>query len=91
MRMSYETYAYLRTLIDDQMMKLKHNYQIALDFIPSEPIKLRGKTGTDKATEIFREEYAKLMVVKEELHTAAASTYKDHPDEEMRKFWGLTE
>jgi hypothetical protein len=26
----------------------------------------------------------------EDLHAAAQATYKDHPSEEMRKFWGLT-
>ena len=91
MRMSYETYAYLRTLVEDQMVKLENDYRIALTFIPLEGVKLRGKTGTDKATEIFRKEYTKLRAITEELYAAAATTYKDHPDKEMRKFWGLTE
>jgi len=27
--------------------------------------------------------------MEEELQIAAASTYKDHPDPETKKFWGL--
>jgi hypothetical protein len=30
-----------------------------------------------------------LEKMREELHDAAASSYKDHPNPEMRKWWGL--
>ena len=89
-RMSYETYAYLRGLLESQEKKLERNYQIACGFIPSEPPKRGQKSGIEKAHEVFRREWRVLAEMKEELHDAAANTYKDHPSQEMRKFWGLT-
>lgn len=90
LRMSYETYAYLKSLIEQQMAKLEDDFRRALNFIPSEPVYRRRKpSGIDKAHDIFSKEYAKLRKMKEELHTAAASTYKDHPNLKMKEFWGL--
>ncbi len=81
----------LRGLIDMAEQQIKNDYQKALAFIPSESFQ-RGKTsGLDKAHRILSDELAKLDVVREEFHAAAQTTYKDHPNPEMRKFWGLTE
>jgi hypothetical protein len=90
LRMSWETYFYLKKLIEQQMVKLEDDFRTAINFIPSEPVyRRRKKSGLEKAHDIFSKEYAKLRKMKEELHTAAASTYKDHPNPKMQKFWGL--
>lgn len=87
-RMSYETYAYLKYLIETREQKLDLDFQTAINFIPSEMPK-RGQSGLEKAHDIYRKEWRRLQDMKEELHDAAACTYKDHPNPEMRKFWGL--
>lgn len=87
--MSYETYAYLKSLIEQAENKLEKEYQVSCDFIPIEAPKRGQQTGRDKAHKIFSDAWAKLRNMREELHDAAACTYKDHPNPEMRKFWGL--
>lgn len=88
-RMSYETYALLKALLEDHIQKLENKFRSACQFIPSEEI-VNGKVSPlDRAQRIFSAEYANLQKMKIELHTAAAATYKDHPNPEMRKFWGL--
>lgn len=87
--MSYETYAYLRSLVEDQQKKLEREYQTACTYIPTERPNRNKETGRDKAYKIFLESSAQLDRIKDELKAAAASTYKDHPNPEMRKFWGI--
>jgi hypothetical protein len=92
LRMSYETYAYLKSLIEQQMIKLENDFRTACYFIPPQSLKgirLGTPSGVDKAHNIFSKEHIKLKKMKDELHTAAASTYKDHPNPKMREFWGL--
>jgi hypothetical protein len=43
----------------------------------------------DVAHKIFRERSRSLDDMKDELHDCAASAYKNHPNPDMRKFWGL--
>lgn len=87
-RMSYETYAYLKCLVNDQKKKLERNFQTACDYIPL-GFSIKGISAMDKAHEVFRKHYAELNAIEEELHAAAQSMYKDHPNPEMRAFWGL--
>ena len=83
-RMSYETYAYLLSLIENQDEKLERQFLQSLNFIP------HSKSGwSDFAYKKFTEEKQKLRVIQDELHVAASATYKDHPNKEMREFWGL--
>lgn len=86
--MTYESYAYIRNLIDADMQKLEHHFRIACGFIPSETPK-KGESGITKAHKIFLEKHSEILRAKEEFFTAAANMYKDHPNPEMRKFWGL--
>ena len=88
-RMSYETYAYLRSLVEDQDKKLERDFQTACSYIPLEVPRGNKETGRDKAHKIFLEMASQLTQIKGELKAAAASTYKDHPNPEMRKFWGI--
>ena len=90
-RMSYETYAYLISLVEDQFTKLEREYHRACFFIPPEPYRKGRKSSLDKAYDIFMAQCANLRKVKDELLIAARATYKDHPNPEMRKFWGLEE
>lgn len=90
-RMPYDTYAYLRSLIEDQQKKLEKEFQTACGYIPSESAWGNKETGRDKAHKIFSKSSSQLDRMKKELTAAAASTYKDHPNTEMRKFWGLNE
>lgn len=81
-RMSYPTYAYLRTLLEDQIEKLKNESRIALKYIS-------GISAMNNAHKIYTEQYLEFQKMLDELHVAAAATYKDHPLKEMREFWGL--
>jgi hypothetical protein len=91
LRMSYETYAYLKSLLEREMKLLDHDLKIAYNFIPKEPYE-RGKlSGVDKANNIFITEYSRLNAMLTELWKVAQATYKDHPNLEMRRFWGLKE
>ena len=90
-RMSYETYVFLRTLLEEYMEKWEGKFRSACLFIPAEATKSGNLTGIERAHRIFMTEYMKLDKMKEELHTAAAATYKDHPSADMRKYWGLKE
>lgn len=87
-RMSYETYAYLKSLVEDQKKRLERDFQTACGFLPSNFV-VKGVSAMDKAHEVFRKHCGELNVIDEELHAAAQATYKDHPNPEMRKFWGL--
>jgi len=88
LRMSYETYAYLKSLVQDQRKKLERDFQTACGFIPT-GIVVKGLSGIDRAHEIFRKHQGELNKVEEELHAAAQASYADHPNPEMRKFWGI--
>ena len=88
--MPYETYAYLRSLVESQQRKLETEFQISLDYIPCQVVGGNKESGRDKAHKIFSDRYAELNAVKEALHDAAAWTYKDHPNKKMREFWGIT-
>ena len=90
-RMEVRTYQYLNALIAEDIEKLKRHFQIACNFIPSEEYKDGEKSGIEKAHKIFSDHHAFLRKTEEQLHIAAASTYKDHPSLEMRQFWGLDE
>lgn len=82
-RMSYETYAYLSSLIGKQAGALEMEFHVACDYVSQEP------DGVTKAHKIFLERQAKLTNVQNELHAACAETYRDHPNPEMREFWGI--
>lgn len=88
-RMSLDTYLYLNALIDENRRTIENSYRSALTFIPFEPYDPKVTSGVTKAHKIFMEWDTKLKKMKEELHLAAASTYKDHPRKKMREFWGL--
>lgn len=90
-RMSYYTYAYLKALVDREKVKMEQDFQRALIFIPSEPFRSDRQSGLEKAHKIFSDEWAKLNAITDELHLAAQSMYKDHPNPAMREFWGLKE
>ena len=93
-RMEYDSYVLLRDLLDNAMVKFENDFRTACRFIPSQPLSEIRKgipSGIDKAHKIFSEHYSKMRQAKVQLHAAAASTYKDHPNLDMRKFWGLDE
>ena len=48
-----------------------------------------GNKDNNSAYDVFREEYNKLTEMEKELLKSAQSVYKNHPDIEMRKFWGI--
>jgi hypothetical protein len=88
--MSYETFAFLNKLIEKEMIRLENDFDTACHFIPAEPDKKRGQaSGIDRAHKIYMEESAKLDHAKEELRAAVQAQYRDHPNPEMRKFWGI--
>lgn len=89
-KMSYETYAYLRALLEIEEKTLHKNFLTACSFIPCEPPKKKEVTAREKAHAIFTKEWAKLRNMKEELHASAAFGYKDS-NPALRKFWGLEE
>lgn len=90
--MSYPSYAYLKGLIDMAEGRLKHDFQISLMFIPNQTAKEIQKkypSGVDRAHRILMEELAKIGQVRKELHAAVQAAYRDHPNPEMREFWGV--
>lgn len=84
-RMPYETYSYLKSLIEFSINELEKDFHTACTFIPMDEY----PTGIDKAHKIFSKEHAHLKKMAADLHRASQETYRDHPDAEMRKFWGL--
>jgi len=88
-RMSYDTYIQLKHLIEKDIQKLEDEYHTACRFIPNEPYVHGKPSGIDKAHKVWSEVYAKMKRMLEELHVAAGATYKDHPNKEIREFWGL--
>ena len=89
--MSYDTYSGLLALLNEQQTKLENAYLIACRFIPYEGSKNYEKTASAKAYKIYQTDYAKLEKMKKELEYAAAAVYRNHPTEEMRKFWRVKE
>lgn len=83
--MTYETYIFLKSLLDNNIEKQKNDYLLALSFIPTGN---KYKAAQDAAHKIFQAEYSKRLKMAEELHQAAAEFYKNHPNKEMREFWG---
>jgi hypothetical protein len=87
MRMSYETYSALRSMLEAEQAKIHTEFVIALGFMPHES---NGKNvALDKANDVYMARRRAVTTQLEELHAAAAATYKDHPNPDMRKFWGL--
>lgn len=89
MRMSYNSFAVLRKLVESQICKLENEFHIACNYIPSEPYDPKKMSGIEKAHQIFMKEVAQYHDVLKDLHTMASESYKDHPNKEMREFWGL--
>jgi hypothetical protein len=89
LRMSYATYTLLESLLQKEEQRLWQDYLTALRFIPSAAIKRKGLTPVSAARKVYDVETAKLQAMREELRAAAASTYKDHPNPQMRKFWNV--
>lgn len=85
--MKYDTYNYLKNLLEKQKSILEKDFQTACSFISTSS----WGNGIDEAHKVFSERLHNIERMKQELHDAAAATYKNHPNPEMRKFWGLTE
>lgn len=77
--MSYETYKHLVQLLSTEMANLEERFHIACEFVSS----------IEEAHLIFCNRYAEIERMKNELHTIASQDYADHPNKEMRNFWGL--
>lgn len=90
--MSYDSYAYLKALMEEAITKLTRNYQTACSFVPVGQKVGGGKdapTMLDVVHGNFMKELMKLKKIQEDLHSAAQATNKNHPNPEMRKFWGI--
>jgi len=81
-RISYESYAYLRALVEKDIANLEREYHIACAFL-SKPQSLSD------AHKNFMLSLRPRKIAFESLHVAASAMYKDHPNPEMRKFWCL--
>ncbi len=89
--MSYESYAYIQSLILAAGYKLEKEFRSACIFIPPEDYNPKKPSGLDKAHQIFMAASHKINQAHLELKDLASQSYKDHPNKEMREFWGLTE
>ena len=87
--MKYETYSFLRGLIYQEQKKLECEFRNACSFIPPAVKGSRKPSGIDEAHKIFSASAKALDDMKDELHDCAASAYKNHPNPDMRKFWGF--
>lgn len=91
-RMSYQTYAYLKDLVEERRKLLQREYLNACRYIPPQPIadiRKRKKSGLDIANEIYREKDREFTIVLKELKAAAVASHKDNPNAALREFWGL--
>ena len=79
--MTDESYTILSGLIEKEQRNLYERYLQALKFIPN--------GATDIPYQRFQHLREQLIRAQLELHDDAAASYKDHPDPDMRKFWGL--
>lgn len=90
-RMELESYLLIKSLIEADEAKLDRDFRCACSFIPPEEYKHGKPSGIEKAHQIFQQRSAQLRKAKQQLLEAAASTYQDHPNPEMRKFWCVKE
>ena len=88
--MSYETYSYLVSLISKELNRIENEFQIACSYVSTESYP-DGSTGIDGAHKIFIKKHTKLRMIQDELHDSVQSSYKSHPNPDMRKFWGIKE
>ena len=86
-RMEFESYLLLTQLLNAEGAKLEMDFLCACNYIPHEQYKHGQPSGIEKAHRIFQEKCHKLTIAKRQLQAAAAATYADHPNKEMRKFW----
>ena len=84
-KMSYETYAYLKGLLESEKTKLHDHFRIACGFFRQEDY----KQGNEKAYNAYLDKCAVLTKMQKELRHAAAALYENHPNPEMKKFWEL--
>jgi hypothetical protein len=89
--MTYETYSFLTSCLDNQVVKLERDFQMALTFIPYESYKSGTVSGHEKAYKVFTTKCAELRRMKDELKAAVQMVYKNHPNPKMREFWGVEE
>lgn len=87
-RMSYDTYALLKAFLDNEILKAHVSYVDALRFIPTG---YKHQKIRDHAWNIYDAERDKLELMKIELKEAVQAAYRDHPNPEMREFWGIKE
>jgi len=86
-RMSWETYAYLNSLVAKELEKLENEFRLACDYVSAECYP-DGSSGHDRAYKTFRIKYNKIKAMQDELHESVKESYKDHPKQAMREFWG---
>lgn len=87
-RMSYYTYAFLKAFLENEISKAHSEYVKALNFIPDGH---KYQKVRDHAWKVYLVERNKLEQMKIELKAAAQAAYLDHPNLEMREFWGIKE
>ena len=85
--MKYETYSYIKNLLAKEKSILHKDFQTACSFISTSS----WKKGVDEVHKVFSQRLYNIEQMEQELYDAAAATYKNHPNPEMRKFWGLKE
>lgn len=78
--MSYDAYAYLRGLVEEDQARLERDYRTTFSFIKSGPAK-------QYAHRVFSERYAEMERMKKQLLDVSKESHRDNPNEEMRKFW----
>jgi len=71
-RMDWDSYAYLKSLVEKEKLKLESDFRMACCFIPPEQFKRGRRTGIEKAHKIFLEEDSKLNKVLDDLRLAVA-------------------
>ena len=83
--LSYETYVYVAALLVAECDKLEHEFKIASKYISS-----NNKHGKEEAYEIFQKKSAEVNKMIGELRAVIGYSYRNHPDKNMRNFWGYT-
>ena len=89
-RMSCATYWELLNYIERQYDVFQGQYISLVNLIDKAEYSYTTQTKLkDTALDQLRKEQARLKIMKDELFVAAQSTYKNHPDKKIRKFWLL--
>jgi hypothetical protein len=83
-RMSWETYNFISGMFNEQKAKLERDYTSAICYFVGKSVE-----SAKEAESRYVEHLRILRAIRTEFEDAIKDSYKDHPNPEMRRFWGF--